>query len=224
MAASVLIAPANTASPGPRVLGTLSPVTGLSSTPEVPSTISPSAGMRSPGRTRTVWPMARLAAGTSRVVPFTSRSAVLGTSLARARMPSRALPAATPSSTSPTAKRNTTSAASSAASMNSAPTAAIVIRLSMVKGWPIRSAAKARRATGATPMRQAATKAHRPMSGAINSTIQAAPSRTAVKMTSLPFPVWYQCLPRSAGSSWTWPGLPWPESSRGESFPCVAWS
>ena len=35
--------------------------------------------------------------------------------------------------------------------------AAMVISISMVKGMPARSAAKARRATGATPIRQAAT-------------------------------------------------------------------
>ena len=74
----MLIEPANTASPGPRVLGTLSPVTGLSSTPEVPSVISPSAGIRSPGRTSTVWPMDRLAAGTSRVVSPVTSCAVFG--------------------------------------------------------------------------------------------------------------------------------------------------
>ena len=52
--ASVLIEPAKTFSPGPRVRGMLSPVTGLSSIPDVPSEISPSAGIRSPGRTSTV--------------------------------------------------------------------------------------------------------------------------------------------------------------------------
>ena len=56
----------------------------------------------------------------------------------------------------------------------------------MVKGWPIRSAAKARCATGATPIRQAATKAHLPISGARYSMTQAAPSSRAVKITSLP--------------------------------------
>ena len=188
-AASVLMEPAKTESPGPLFTGTLSPVTGLSSTPEVPSLISPSAGMRSPGRTSTVCPTARLVAGTSRVAPFISRSAVFGTRLARARIPSRALPAATPSRTSPTAKRNTTRAASSAASMNNAPIAAIVIRLSMVKGCPIRKAANALRATGATPIRQAATNAQLPTSGTINSTPQAATRSRAVKITSLPLAV-----------------------------------
>ena len=37
--------------------------------------------------------------------------------------------------------------------------AAMVIRLSMVKGWPMRSASKARLATGATPITQASRKA-----------------------------------------------------------------
>ncbi len=53
-AASLLTEPAKTGSPMPLVLGTDSPVTGLSSMPETPSVISPSAGMRSPGRTSTV--------------------------------------------------------------------------------------------------------------------------------------------------------------------------
>ena len=79
---------------------------------------------------------------------------------------------------------------------------------SLVKGCPRRNAAKARRATGATPIRQAAIKAHLPICGAKYSTIHAAPSNSAVKITSLPLPVWYQRLPRSAGSSCTWPGLP----------------
>lgn len=73
--------------------------------------------------------------------------------------------------------------------MNSAPMAAMVIRLSMVNGCPIRNAAKARCATGATPIRQAATKAHLPISGARYSMIQAAPSKKAVKITSLPLAV-----------------------------------
>ena len=158
-AASVLIDPANTGSPGPLVTGMLSPVTGLSSTPLAPSTMSPSAGIRSPGRARTVCPTVSDAAATSRVLSPSTSKAVLGTRFASARMPSRALLAATPSSTSPTANRNTTSAASSAAPMNRAPIAAIVIRLSMVKNCPMVAAAKARRATGATPMTQAATKA-----------------------------------------------------------------
>ena len=157
--ASALIEPANTGSPGPLVLGMDSPVTGLSSTPDVPSAISPSAGIRLPGRTRTRWPICSAEASTSRVVPFSSMIAVFGTRSAKARIEARALSAATPSSTSPTANRNTTSAASSAAPMNSAPMAAMVISASMVKGIPARNAAKARTATGATPMTQAAVNA-----------------------------------------------------------------
>src|SRR3989338_6662882 len=56
-------------------------------------------------------------------------------------------------------------------------------------------------------------KGHLPISGARYSMIQAAPSRIAVKMTNLPLLVRYQGFPRSAGSSCTWPGLPWPLSS-----------
>ena len=124
-------------------------------------------------------------------------------------MPSRALLAATPSSTSPTANRNTTNAASSAALMNRAPIAALVISISMVKGMPARKAAKARRATGATPIRQAAMNAQRAMSSEASSlTAQAKASSSPVLMTSRPLPVSYQRLPRSAGSLWLWPGEP----------------
>ena len=79
----------------------------------------------------------------------------------------------------------------------------MVINPSMVKNWPNRAATKARRATGATPIRQAATKAQVPICGAISSIAQAAANSSPVRMTSLPLPVWYHALPRSAGSSWT---------------------
>ena len=191
-AAWVLIAPAKTASPTPRVCGTLSPVTGLSSMPLVPSMMSPSAGMRSPGRIRTTCPIVRLSAGTVRVPPDCSSIAVLGTRSASARMPWRARPAATPSRTSPTANRNTTSAASSAAPISSAPPAAMVIRLSIVKGWPMRSAATARQATGATPIRQAATNAaYPPPAGVSSATTQASASSSPVSTTSRPLAVRY---------------------------------
>ena len=205
-AASVLIDPAKTGSPGPFVLGTLSPVTGLSSMPEDPSTISPSEGMRSPGRTRTSWPTSRFAAGTSRGTPSSSSLAVLGTRSASARMPCRALPAATPSSSSPTANRKTTTAASSAAPMNSAPVPAIVIRLSIVKGRPSRSAAKAVLATGASPIRLAPTKGHLPAPGVKCSTAHETQMSSAMEMASRPFPVWCQFV---SNSSLSWhPQLP----------------
>ena len=189
-AASALIEPANTGAPGPLVFGMDSPVTGLSSMPEVPSAITPSAGMRSPGRTKTTWPISSVAASTSRIVPPSSSKAVFGTKSASARIEARARSAATPSSTSPTANRNTTSAASSAAPMNSAPTAAMVISPSMVKGMPARSATKARRATGATPIRQAATKAQNATcSEASSFTNVAAASSSPVPITSLPLPI-----------------------------------
>ncbi len=155
----------------------------------MPSLTSPSAGIRSPGRTSTVWPIPRLSAGTSRVLPSTSTNAVLGTRRANARIPSRALFAATPSSTSPTAKRKTTSAASSAAPMTSAPVAAMVISISIVKGIPARAALKARRATGATPISVARTKAQPATSLEAESfTAHAAASRSAVPITSRPLP------------------------------------
>ena len=159
-AASALMDPANTGSPGPLTLGIDSPVTGLSSMPDIPSAISPSAGMRSPGRTRTIWPIERLSAGTSRTVSPSTRRAVFGTRLARARIPARARSAATPSRTSPIAKRKMTIAASAAAPMNKAPPAAMVINISIVNGIPERKAAKARLATGTRPIKQAATNGH----------------------------------------------------------------
>ena len=59
--------------------------------------------------------------------------------LARARL------AATPSSSSPTRNRKTTVAASSVAPMMTAPTAAIVISISIENGVPAIAAAYARR-------------------------------------------------------------------------------
>ena len=139
-APSVLMVPANTLSPAVLRLGTDSPVTGDSSTLLSPDTMVPSAGMRSPGRMRMVAPMARLPAGTSRVAPPSSSSAVFGTRLVRARMLARARPAATPSKSSPIRNSRTTAAASSAAPMNTAPTAAMVISISMENGVPARAA------------------------------------------------------------------------------------
>ncbi len=63
-------------------------------------------------------------------------------------MPARARPAATFSSNSPTAKSSTTTAASSAAPMMAAPTAAVTISVSMLKGLPARASAMARRPKG----------------------------------------------------------------------------
>ncbi len=51
-------------------------------------------------------------------------------------MEARARDAATPSRSSPTRNRNTTAAASSAALIITAPTAAIVISISIEKGVP----------------------------------------------------------------------------------------
>ena len=76
--------------------------------------MTPSAGMRSPGRTRMIAPTARLSAGTSRVWPSSSTQRRLRHERRSATwMLARALPAATPSSSSPTRNRKTTAAASS---------------------------------------------------------------------------------------------------------------
>ncbi len=159
-AASALTVPAKTGSPACLATGTLSPVTGASFTAPMPSSTSPSAGMRSPGRTRMTSPILRLSAGTSRVPEPSTRRAVLGTKAVSARMESRARPAAKPSSNSPTRKRKTTAAASSEAPMITAPTAAMVISISMEKGVPAKAAATARRAIGISPTSSAAMKIH----------------------------------------------------------------
>ncbi len=75
-------------------------------------------------------------------------------------MLARARPAATPSRSSPTRNRNTTAAASSAASMNTAPTAAMVISISIENVVPARAAANARLAIGIRPTSIAAMKAY----------------------------------------------------------------
>ena len=193
--ASALIEPANTRSPGSLMRGTDSPVTGLSSTPEVPSITSPSAGTRSPGRTRTALPTARLSAGTSRTRVPTTRRAVFGTSAPSARMPARARPAATPSSTSPMAKRKTTIAASAAAPIASAPAAATVISISIVKVWPSRAAANARRATGTRPISVATTPPAGP--GRTSCAMPAAASSAPVARTKWPLVV---AVPGTLGS------------------------
>ena len=69
IAPSALMLPATTGSPGPRVTGMLSPVTGLSSRADRPSVMRPSQGTRSPGRTSTWSPMDSASAGTCSVVP-----------------------------------------------------------------------------------------------------------------------------------------------------------
>ena len=149
--------PAKTGAPSALGTGIDSPVTGLSSTSDSPSATSPSAETRSPGRTRTRSPTLRLAAGTSRAVPSSMRSAVLGTRAPSASIPARARPAAMPSRSSPTVNRNTTTAASEVAPMAMAPTVAIDISISMLKGEPARAAAMAFLPKKTSPIRAAGT-------------------------------------------------------------------
>ena len=184
IAASWLMVPANTSSSGPFLFGTDSPVTGDSSTDVSPERMVPSAGIRSPGRTRMVVPAESCSAGTSVVLPSFSTNAVLGTSIASARIEARARPAATPSSNSPTRNRNTTAAASSLASMNTAPTAAIVMSVSMVKGIPMRAAATARLAIGIRPTAMARINTHGSVCGNTWASTNAAPSATPQTMVS----------------------------------------
>lgn len=162
---SVLIVPAKTASISDFRFGVLSPVTGDSSTSLDPSTIAPSAGMRSPGRTTMRSPTASMAAGISTVPPCLSTSAVFGTRSASPWMLARARPAATPSRSSPIKKSSTTIAASSVAPISTAPTAAIVMSVSMENGAPAKAAETARRPIGTSPTSKAARNGQWPPSG-----------------------------------------------------------
>ena len=76
--------PATTLSPAALATGTDSPVIIDSSTSAVPSTMTPSAGTRAPGRTSTTSSTASSASGTSSVPSSVTRSAVSGSSSARA--------------------------------------------------------------------------------------------------------------------------------------------
>ena len=89
----------------------------------------------------------------------------LGHQVGQTLMLLRARPAATPSSISPTRNRRTTAAASSAAPMKTAPTAAIVISISIENGVPYRAAVIARQPTGIRPTARAIRKAARSMDG-----------------------------------------------------------
>ena len=111
-APSPLTVPAKTLASGPLRTGVLSPVTGASSMALSPVTMTPSAGMRSPGRIRMTAPTASVSAFTSLVLPSASSSAVFGTKAVSDWMLARALPAATPSRSSPIRKSSTTVAAS----------------------------------------------------------------------------------------------------------------
>jgi hypothetical protein len=120
---------------------------------------------------RMVEPTARVSAGTCSVRPSSrSNRAVLGTSLASPRMLARARPAATPSNSSPTRNRRTTMAASSVSPIITAPTAATVIKVSMVNGDPASAPMMALRATGMRPTLIASRKAHPSVAGTIRPT------------------------------------------------------
>ena len=80
-------------------------------------------------------------------------------------MLARALPAATPSSNSPIKNRKMTAAASSVAPMITAPSAAMVISISMENGEPANAVTIARRAIGIKPISIAATKAQAAIDG-----------------------------------------------------------
>src|SRR5690606_20135679 len=73
----------------------------------------------------------------------------------------------------------TTTAASALASMSSAPMAATVIRVSMVKGEPLRAAERARLAMGTRPTRTAAIKPQGCKAGTNCSAIKARASAMA---------------------------------------------
>jgi hypothetical protein len=106
--------------------------------------------------------------------------------LARARL------AATPSSSSPIRKSSTTVAASSVAPMKIAPTAAIVINVSIENGVPVTAAEKARRAIGTSPTIIASRNAQRSTLGTLLPTAKATASASPEARVSLALPVRHQ--------------------------------
>ena len=87
---ALLIAPADTASPGATSTGIDSPVIAEVSRLDRPERTSPSVATRSPGRTSSTSPTAISLAGTEAEVPSRSTVAVSGTSFSSARSPPRA--------------------------------------------------------------------------------------------------------------------------------------
>ena len=112
-APELLIAPADTASPGPTSTGIDSPVIADVSRLERPARTIPSVAIRSPGRTTMTWPTVSSFACTSTDPPSRSTVAVSGTSFSNARRPPRALSIALSSRASAIEYRNASAAASS---------------------------------------------------------------------------------------------------------------
>ena len=187
-----LMLAAYTVSPMPLATGTDSPVTGASSTSERPSITSPSEGTRSPGRTTAVSSTRSASIGTSAIAPSRSTRAVRGMRPIRLSIPARARAAAIRSSSSPTANRKMTTAASSADPIAIAPTVAIDISVSMVKGVPPRKAAAARRTTGTRPTSAASAKLHWPRAGTATETAPADARSSAVARTVVALGVFHQ--------------------------------
>jgi hypothetical protein len=109
----LLIAPADTASPGSTSTGIDSPVIAEVSRLERPERTIPSVAIRSPGRTTMTWPTVNSLAGTCAETPLCSTVAVSGTSFSSARRPPRARSIALSSSASAIEYRNASAAASS---------------------------------------------------------------------------------------------------------------
>src|SRR5471032_1277616 len=107
------------------------------------------------------------ATGTRDDWPSTMRTALSGISAISAFTPLRARLAAKDSSRSPTINSSNTIAASAVAPMKSAPSAAMLIRVSMVKGDPARVERIACNKTGHSPTSVVAMKAISP-SGWLN--------------------------------------------------------
>ena len=110
---ALLIAPADTASPGATSTGIDSPVIAEVSRLDRPERTSPSVATRSPGRTSSTSPTAISLAGTEAEVPSRSTVAVSGTSFSSARSPPQARSIALSSRASAIEKRNASAAASS---------------------------------------------------------------------------------------------------------------
>src|SRR5471030_3400391 len=154
--------PAGTFSPGSRSTGTDSPVRALSSKLAALSSNVASVGRRPPAATSITSSGRKSATGTRVDLPSTISTALSGISAISALTPLRARLAAKDSSRSPIINSSNTMAASAVAPINSAPSAATLIRVSMVKGEPARVARRACNNTGHRPTSVVSTKAASP--------------------------------------------------------------
>ena len=121
--------PANTLSPADLSTGKLSPVIGAWLMLDRPAVTTPSRATRSPGLTRTIWPMATALAGSSTQSPSACCTvAISGVSCSKLRMALRARSKDFASINSARVNRTMTMAASGHCRSNTAPVTAMLIR------------------------------------------------------------------------------------------------